>query len=150
MAPNILLLGASGFIGGTTLDTLIQIHPSYSVTALVRTPYQASTLKASYPNANLTTVIGSLTTPGSLTREASKASIILQLANGDHEDGTTALLNASVSSSHPHSTKGGKRYYIHLSGAANLLDLTLPPGSPASRSYTDTTDLPLISAFPHT
>ena len=142
MAPRVLLLGASGYIGGTVLNHLVKSHPDHNIVAVVRTATQAATIKSSYPS--ITTTIGSLDTPDVLTTEASRASIVLQLANSDHDVGTDALLNALAS------TTATKTFYIHLSGAANLLDLTLAPGLPAPRSWTDTTDLPTISAFTNT
>ncbi|KAL2826643.1 hypothetical protein BDW59DRAFT_62768 [Aspergillus cavernicola] len=145
MSPNILLLGASGYIGGSTLSTLLKTHPSWNITALVRTESHASTIKSAFPFPNLSTIIGSLETPDILTTEATKASIIIQLANGDHEPGTDTLLAAIKSTATPHS----KKYYIHLSGAATVLDLSLPLGAPPSRTWNDTDDLHEILKFPH-
>jgi nucleoside-diphosphate-sugar epimerase len=142
MAPRIFLLGASGYIGGTVLNHLAKSHPDYDIVALARTPTQAETIKTTYPS--ITTTIGSLDTSDVLVTEASRSSIVLQLADADHNAGTDALITALASA------KAKKKFYIHLSGAANLLDLTLAPGLPAPRSWTDTTDLPTISTFPHT
>ncbi|KAJ5954527.1 hypothetical protein N7501_008806 [Penicillium viridicatum] len=146
MPPKILLIGASGYIGGSTLSSLLESHPSWDVTAIVRNEEQASAIHDAYPGIPLSTVIGTLDTPGVLISEAAKASITLQLANGDHNVGTDTLLSAIASSTTPESA----RYYIHLSGAATVLDLALAPGSPPSRSWDDTSDLSAILDLPAT
>ncbi|CAG8015737.1 unnamed protein product [Penicillium salamii] len=146
MPPRILLIGASGYIGGSTLSSLLRSHPSWDVTAIVRNEQQASAIHDKYPDITLSTVIGSLDTPGVLVSEAAKASITLQLANGDHDVGTDTILSAIASSTTPKSA----RYYIHLSGGATVLDLALAPGSPPSRSWDDVSDLSAILDLPAT
>lgn len=146
MTSNILLIGASGYIGGSTLSALVQKHPSWHITVIVRNQDQASTIQNTFPAAAISTIIGSLETAEVLATEAAKASITLQLANGDHDAGTDALLAAIGSAARPASSK----YYIHLSGAATVLDLALAPGLPPSRSWNDTSDLPEILNLPAT
>lgn len=148
-SPRILLLGASGYIGGSTLTTLLEKTHDWHIAVLVRNEVQASAIHQTYPgkSPSLSTIIGSLSTPEILTTEATKASIVLQLANGDHEEGTDTLLAALTATS---SRAARYRYYIHLSGAATVMDLTRAPGLPATRSWNDTTDLSTILAFPST
>ena len=146
MPFNILLIGASGYIGGSTLSALVEKHPSWHVTVIVRNQNQASTIQNAFPAASISTIIGSLETAELLAAETAKASITLQLANGDHDAGTDALL-AAISSA---ATPAHNKYYIHLSGAATVLDLALAPGLPPSRSWNDTSDLPEILNLPVT
>lgn len=146
MTFTILLVGASGYIGGSTLSALVEKHPSWHVTVIVRNQNQASAIRNAFPAASISTIIGSLETSEILATEAVKASITLQLANGDHDTGTDALLAAIGSAARPASSK----YYIHLSGAATVLDLALAPGFPPSRSWNDTSDLPEILTLPAT
>ncbi|KAJ5095579.1 NAD(P)-binding protein [Penicillium alfredii] len=146
MTISILLLGASGYIGGSTLATLLERHPTWNVTALARNEDQASKIQAAFPSTKLSTVLGSLDTPDILATEAAKASITLQLANGDHDAGTNALLSAVRSAATLESCK----YYIHLSGAATVLDFSLAPGLAPGRSWNDTSDLPAILSLPST
>ncbi|OJJ80042.1 NAD-dependent epimerase/dehydratase family protein, partial [Aspergillus glaucus CBS 516.65] len=146
MTFNILLIGSSGYIGGSTLSALVEKHPSWHITVIVRNENQASTIQNAFPAAAISTIIGSLDIAEVLATEAAKASITLQLANGDHDAGTDALLAAIGSVARPESSK----YYIHLSGAATVLDLALAPGLPPSRSWNDTSDLPEILNLPAT
>ena len=146
MPFNILLISASGYISGSTLSALLEKHPSWHITVFVRNQDQASTIQNEFPAAAISIIIGSLKTADVLATEAAKASIILQLANSDHDAGTNALLAAISSAARPTSSK----YYIHLSGAATVLDLTLAQGLPPSRSWNDTSDLPEILNLPAT
>lgn len=67
--------GATGYIGGDALYTLMQAHPDYDVTALVRNIDKGAQVASQYPTIKL--VYGNLDNVELLEQEARKADIVL-------------------------------------------------------------------------
>ena len=143
MSPHIFITGATGYIGGTTLNHLLAAYPDLSITAIVRTATEATTLQAAHPSVS--TVLGNLDSRSLLMAEAAKADLVLHMANADHEAGTLALVDGMA-------TKNGadKGVFIHTSGSANLLDpITLNDTlGQSAEVYSDIADYERIAAFP--
>ena len=153
MAPHIFLVGATGYVGGTLLNHLRTKNPSLSVTALVRTPEHAKTVSAAYPA--VTTVLGDLDSHDTLVAEATKADIVIQCSNGDHEAGILSLADGVTERNKTVQQKGGfKPVLILISGSANLVSgsanlIQLPPtyGEKVERVYSDVADAETIRTF---
>lgn len=137
------MTGATGFAGGAMLHTLTQTFPDFHITALVRASNQAASLQEEYPNVE--TVIGTLDSRNLLVKEAAKADIVLHASNADHEAGTFSLLDGLKSK-----CSIDKGVFIHISGAASLINLTsICPGS-SGKVYSDIDDADEIYNLPET
>ncbi|KAF3906450.1 hypothetical protein ABW20_dc0105805 [Dactylellina cionopaga] len=69
--------GITGYIGGTTAATLIQKHPEYELTALVRNSEQVEQVKSAFPDVN--TVLGDLDSLDIIKAESAKADIVFRM-----------------------------------------------------------------------
>ncbi|KZV72598.1 NAD(P)-binding protein [Peniophora sp. CONT] len=87
---NVFLTGATGYLGGATLQLLMQ-KPDLSITALVRSKDKAAKLE----HFGVKTVLGSLDDAALLEAEAAKADAIVQGASHDHINGVNALLKGA-------------------------------------------------------
>lgn len=112
MAPSVFLTGVTGYIGGDFLAALYEKHSDWDITAMVRNSSKGAKVAKAFPKVKL--VYGDLESAELLEEEASKADIVYQFANCDHEAGTAALIKGMQRSSKP------KVYYIHTSGTGIL------------------------------
>lgn len=144
MSPRIFITGATGYVGGTVLHTILQAHPDWLVTALVRTKEQATAVLTQHPSINI--LHGDLDDSHVLTTAASESDIILHLANCDHEPSVHALLagiRQRASSSPAH--------FIHLSGALNLAHESITNkswGEPSSKVFNDWAGVGELTSLP--
>ncbi|KAF8544786.1 nucleoside-diphosphate-sugar epimerase [Trichophaea hybrida] len=143
MAPKIFATGATGYIGGTVLDTIISAHPDYSITVLVRSDEKAAPLKSAYPS--IQTVIGDLDSSDVITSAVKDADIVLHFADCDHVSSATTIVSTLAASQSP-------KYLIHTSGSAILSDISKPElfGTEITPDleYNDVTTLSTITSFP--
>ncbi|KAF8247493.1 NAD(P)-binding protein [Wilcoxina mikolae CBS 423.85] len=143
MAPKIFATGATGYIGGTALNTIISAHPDYSITALVRNDEKAAHVKSAYPSIH--TVIGDLDSSDVIASAVKDADIVLHFADCDHVASATTIVSALATSQTP-------KYLIHTSGSAILADVSKPElfGKEITPDleYNDVTTLPTITSFP--
>ncbi|KAF4332903.1 NAD dependent epimerase dehydratase family [Fusarium beomiforme] len=126
-SPRILLTGATGYVGGSVLTTILS-NPSLAnlpITALVRTQAQASTL-SSLPIKPL--LFTSLDDTTFLTRTASTHDIVIHAANGYHIPSAQALIQGLAQRKRE---TGRDVHYIHNSGTSNFGD------RPVSKTYTE-------------
>ncbi|TFY68537.1 hypothetical protein EVG20_g3523 [Dentipellis fragilis] len=114
---QVLITGATGYIGGTVVQLLLA-HPkrdTFEITAYVRSEEKAKVLQT----FGLKTAIGTFNESDKLTDLASKADVVINIADADHFAGNKALLNGLK-----------KRYestkkvpaFIHTSGTGVLND----------------------------
>ncbi|KAG4434678.1 hypothetical protein IFR05_009824, partial [Cadophora sp. M221] len=75
--PTILLTGATGYIGGHTLQHLLLTHPEWNIAVLVRTESQAKLIHNQYPGARIQTIVGCLEDLELVGRCASEADVML-------------------------------------------------------------------------
>ena len=68
--------GASGYVGGELLYTLLKAHPDYKISALVRDSGKAKIISEAYPNVRI--VLGELESTPLIEEEAAKADIIVR------------------------------------------------------------------------
>lgn len=150
MAVKVFITGVTGFVGGTVLTDLVErekndpsgvIHPSLSLTVLVRTATQASKINAVHPTVK--TVIGDFNSHDLLVTNARNSDIVLHIA-GDFESGIFSLIEGLASQ--PSDRKG---IFIHVTGSASLIDLQNPDyGNDSAKVYSDVDDYTEIMAFP--
>lgn len=87
-SPRIFVTGVSGYLGGHVVAKLVQRHPEWHVVALVRTEEQKKIVLARWPQ--LEAVVGDLDDSAVLTKEASRADVVLR------EYSMNSLLGSSV------------------------------------------------------
>ncbi|MCJ1466374.1 hypothetical protein MMC07_004993 [Pseudocyphellaria aurata] len=108
MAPKIFFTGATGYIGGDALYTLVQTHPDYDITCLVRNSDKGAQIASQYSKVKL--VYGDLDDTTLLEQEAQKADIVLH-----HENSVRALVKGMAARS-----ENQPGYLIHTSGTGIL------------------------------
>ncbi|KAK0616314.1 NAD dependent epimerase/dehydratase family protein [Immersiella caudata] len=144
MAPKILLTGATGFIGGTVLTTLLaspseslKTHP---ITILLRSSSAAATLTATYGDRVKPILYSGLDDTEKTTSVASSHDIVINCTLGYHAPSGLALIRGLAQRK---VTTGQPVWYIHTSGTSNLGDRPVSGKylhSPADRSFNDATD----------
>jgi len=116
MAKQVFITGATGYIGGTILNELVQNHSSeYEVIALVRSEASAAKVKA----AGASVILGTYDQPELLVKAAQTSDIIIHTGDSaDHAGSAQAILQGIAqrpSSSRP-------VIYIHTSGTGVISD----------------------------
>ncbi|KAK1756295.1 hypothetical protein QBC47DRAFT_343028 [Echria macrotheca] len=125
--PKILLTGATGFMGGTILTTLLSSSSTSSsqeiplpITCLVRTPEAAAKLTATYGPSLLHPILfASLDDTSSLTTAASSHDIVIHTSLSYHTPSALALLAGLAQRKR---VTGQKVWMIHTSGTSNVAD----------------------------
>ncbi|KAH8827821.1 hypothetical protein DL96DRAFT_1119292 [Flagelloscypha sp. PMI_526] len=125
--PTILLLGGSGYIGGTFLRILEEKVPeTYLITVLLRDVKGASymkrvgQLKGLTPLLKIETLLGDLSDLEKIEKSASTHSVVINAIGKEDFDSTEAILKGleKYSQNNP----GKPPAYIHLSGAPIFFD----------------------------
>lgn len=134
---NIVLVGATGFVGGTILSRLSHTHPHIHITCLIRREEAATVLTSRY--TNVTPIVSQDLSLSFLTALASKADLIIN-ASGDNVPEICALLDGLAS----HAAADPPRpRLISLTGPRSLIDLSQPITgtlNPGSRPWSDIDD----------
>ncbi|KAF7197422.1 hypothetical protein HII31_01232 [Pseudocercospora fuligena] len=106
--------GGTGYIGGTVLDTLVQKHPAYEITALLRNvPANFASL---YPNVKI--VRGDYDASETLSKAASEADIVVHNGDSDHQPSLTAIVKGLLDSN----SASKPKFLLHLSGTGIIAD----------------------------
>lgn len=121
---QILLVGATGYVGGTVLSFLFS-SPSptlsnLSIAVLVRRPQQAEKLRAAYGTRIRTVQWLGLHDPDSIEQIAASYDIIINAGTGFVAEGAKAFVGGlarRIGGDHP------VPWLIHTSGCTNLVDL---------------------------
>ena len=113
MAPKLFLTGVTGYIGGDFIHILSQKHPDWEVTCLVRNSDKGAKVVAAYPKVRL--VYGDLDSVDIIEEESSKADIIYNFANCDHEASAKAIARGMDKR-----TSDSPSFLIHTSGTGIL------------------------------
>ncbi|KAK5137823.1 hypothetical protein LTR08_006591 [Meristemomyces frigidus] len=119
---KIFITGATGYIGGDALYTIVNAHPEYEITALVRNSDKGAVVAKDYVRVKL--VYGNLDDVKLLEEEAKKADVVCHFADADHEASVKALLKGLAA--HDASRPG---FFIHTSGTGILLFEDLATGT---------------------
>ncbi|KAM7183546.1 hypothetical protein V8F33_013518 [Rhypophila sp. PSN 637] len=144
MATQVLILGATGHIGGAVLDDLLNTQPDVTVIAQVRSDKDSNVLKSQYSRFEntLQIVVGSYNDPA-LNSAVQAASIVINCgpdaANEENIRSLLATLASSITANKP-------KFYIGTTGAALIWDS--PSGNPDARTWDDVTDIDDILALP--
>lgn len=143
MAPSVFLTGATGYIGGDALYRIVEAHPDWDITAIVRNSDKGAKVAQQYPKVHL--VYGDLDSTELLEEEASKADIVYHFANCDHAASATALLKGLARSSK------SEVFYIHTSGTGILTAETFDKeawGENLTKSHDDWEGIKELWALP--
>ncbi|KAJ5520952.1 Semialdehyde dehydrogenase NAD-binding [Penicillium fimorum] len=106
---KLFITGATGYIGGDSLATLVVNHPEFSYSALVRNAEKAEQVKSQYPCVRI--VMGDLDDSVLLERESAAADIVL------HHVGAAKAIIAGLVAGH---TKENPGYLLHTGGTGIL------------------------------
>ncbi|KKY34107.1 putative nad dependent epimerase dehydratase family protein [Diaporthe ampelina] len=132
--PKILLLGATGYIGGTVLHYLTQsaaLARCLPISVLVRGADRADKLKSAYGDQISTVPLTTLDDLGLITRLASEHDIVVNAGTGFHPASAEALVHglakrkAATAGGNSGSGEGGSevpQWIIHTSGCSNIAD----------------------------
>ncbi|KAF3006672.1 hypothetical protein E8E13_008546 [Curvularia kusanoi] len=110
---KILLIGATGYIGGEILHTLKQAnHPGLHVTSLVRDASKAQQVQRAYPKVN--TILGDLDDTDLIREQSKAADVVLNFAATGHAASAQAIAEG-LQARQKETKKPG--YWIQISGA---------------------------------
>ncbi|KAE9406930.1 NAD(P)-binding protein [Gymnopus androsaceus JB14] len=124
MTLRILLTGATGYVGGTTLTTLLARGGDVKITCLVRGNNRAALLRKQLAVA---TVVVDLDDTEKVKKAAAEADVVINAANADHPTGAQALVDGLEDRLN---ATGKKCIIVHLSGTGSLADQS--KGEPSS------------------
>ncbi|VUC35444.1 unnamed protein product [Clonostachys rosea] len=144
---KIFLTGASGYIGGDFLHLLNKLHPEYQVRALVRGTAKIKAVQEAFDGSQLQVVEGDLDDSSLISREASEANIIINLAASGHLGSAEAIHQALSKSG-----DCGSPYWIQISGgsvvaAAEVTDKTRISGTGSESTWDDIRDIDALHTF---
>lgn len=124
---SILVLGATGYIGGALISRLKQDIPTAQLTALVRNPAHAGVLRGNFAlnrsaerayilfvDLGLSVVLGDVEDLGRVVSLASSADIVINAAVSGH----IPLIQAILAGQRSHPDNRRKTALIHLSRSA--------------------------------
>lgn len=114
---SILLIGATGYIGGSILSRLLDHprFPTFSLSAIIRSPEKAKELQALKVN----TVLGSFSDQELVQNLASEADIVVNAADADNLEASLAILRGAKQRFEKTQTP---TTLIHTSGTGVLTD----------------------------
>ncbi|KAI0077637.1 NAD-P-binding protein [Panus rudis PR-1116 ss-1] len=114
---DILLTGATGYIGGTVLARLLE-HPdarTFEITALIRSSEKAQ----KFESFGIKTVVASFEDEAKVEELASKAHVVINAVSADDLKGAQAILRGLKKR---HETTGDVPILIHTSGTGTFAD----------------------------
>ncbi|CAH0057632.1 unnamed protein product [Clonostachys solani] len=145
---KIFLTGASGYIGGDFLHLLNKLHPEYQVKALVRGAAKIEAVKGAFDSNQVQVVEGDLDNSSLISRQATGADIVVNLAASGHLQSVEAIHRGlSAKSKDPSSP-----YWIQISGgsvvaAAEVTDKTRVSGTGSDVIWDDLLDIEALKTF---
>uniref|UniRef100_A0A8H7KDL6 NAD-dependent epimerase/dehydratase domain-containing protein n=1 Tax=Bionectria ochroleuca TaxID=29856 RepID=A0A8H7KDL6_BIOOC len=145
---KIFLTGASGYIGGDFLHLLNKLHPEYQVKALVRDATKIEAVKKAFDSNQVQVVEGDLDDSSLISRETSRADIVINLAASGHFQSVEAIHQALSTRFRDHSSP----YWIQISGgsvvaAAEVTNKTRISGAGSDFIWDDLLDIEALKTF---
>ncbi|PVH77911.1 NAD(P)-binding protein [Cadophora sp. DSE1049] len=137
--PTIFLTGATGYIGGHTLQLITTQHPEWNIITLLRTGTQAKIIRKQFPG--IQTVVGSLEDLDVVAKCAAEADVVLQLASS-HLDSSTSMISSMAR------TPGKHKTLIQLSSLSTLQNAPNGYGKPSDIIYNDLNQPTFIARIP--
>ncbi|KAG8156616.1 hypothetical protein KVR01_013567 [Diaporthe batatas] len=113
MAPNILITGVTGYVGGTVFNTIVTAHPEYNITVLLRNPQPSFSEK--YPNVKV--LKGEFGDFELLKDAASKADVVVHHGDSDN----VAAVRALLAGASERAAASLPAFYIHLGGTGIIV-----------------------------
>lgn len=136
---NIFFTGASGYIGGTVLQHLLQsnVGQRAHVSAIVRPSKQnAAVIEQLRQHKNVEVVEGSHDDFDLVSKHAEAADVVIHTANSADDVPSAKGILAGLSK--PLAAGRGKRFYMHTSGTGELIDNSKGMfAAPDSEIYSD-------------
>ncbi|KAF8603087.1 NAD(P)-binding protein [Ceratobasidium sp. AG-I] len=111
---TIFILGATGYVGGSLLVSLLTEYPSAKFSALVRKAAAGEAVKALAPE-RITIIQGSHSDHELIQTQVQKADIVLNIADADDLELTKSIVKGLEK-------KNSKGIFIHTSGSAVIID----------------------------
>ncbi|KAK4217564.1 hypothetical protein QBC37DRAFT_414747 [Rhypophila decipiens] len=144
MASKVLLIGATGNIGGAVLDSLLKDYPGVTVIAQVRSEEDSTILKNQYAqyNKTLQIVVAASIDSEALKQAAESAAVVLNCGPDVAQENNINKLLSTLACSITDQPK----FYVGTTGAASMWDE--PVGSPEARTWDDVSDIDDLLAFP--
>ncbi|KAL1607790.1 hypothetical protein SLS60_002726 [Paraconiothyrium brasiliense] len=142
MTIKVFATGVTGYVGGDALHTILQAHPDWQYSFLVRDRSRLGSITNDY--SSISVVEGDLNSLDILKNESAAADIVLHFASSDDAPAVRAILEGLGSDSRT-------RFLIHTSGTANLLYDDIVSGNVGNKStkvYDDIADISTITSFP--
>ncbi|OJJ74970.1 hypothetical protein ASPBRDRAFT_205022 [Aspergillus brasiliensis CBS 101740] len=139
MAPmKILLLGATGFVGGSVLHELLDLrdeqNAGFQITVAVRRQDQAEILSK---RGLRTILIAGLDDDAALEDSARDHDIVVNAATGQHSGAPKALIRGLGKR---REQNGQDTHFIHLSGTTNIAVPTITPSPYKLQCFSDEDD----------
>ncbi|KAI0671416.1 NAD-P-binding protein [Trametes maxima] len=138
---SIFITGATGYIGGSILQRLLQ-HPNFEITALIRNTDKAKQLETQF---GVKSVVGSLQDLDKLSSAAENTHVFVHMASSDDVEAIKAILRGLKAR---HDKTGDVPLLIHTSGLGVIADNAR--GTYASDKIYSDLDLATIEALPPT
>ncbi|KAJ7255639.1 hypothetical protein C8J57DRAFT_598416 [Mycena rebaudengoi] len=142
---QVFLTGATGFIGGTVLRTLLERNDykrgDVKITCLVRGEERAELVR----KLGVEVVVGDLADVDIVKRAAAAADVVIDAANADFPKGGRAILDGLKER---HASTGRTSIFVHTSGTGALTDNA--GGKFASEKIYEDIDCADIRAIPET
>ncbi|CAE6337131.1 unnamed protein product [Rhizoctonia solani] len=137
---SIFLTGATGYIGGSLLVSLVQKYPTTKIAALVRNPEDLNAVSAVGPTVRV--VLGSHSDRELLIGEVSIAEFVFQVSNSDDIE----LVQNIVTGLKLRKEKTGKRaLYFHVTGTMTYADEATGEINQDYKMWSDTDKVRLMS-----
>ncbi|ROW15886.1 hypothetical protein VPNG_02558 [Cytospora leucostoma] len=151
LTPRILLLGATGYIGGTVLHHLLDsTHPllgEHAISVLVRGPDRVAELKEAYGDRISPVLYSGLDDIDLITKLASQHDIVVNAGTGFHPASAEALVHGLSRRLHEESGGETRRpWIIHTSGCSNISDNPIAGDSHPDRWFDDADS---VSVYEH-
>lgn len=140
-SPRILLTGATGFIGGTILDTLLKSDSNFPkkepITLLLRDASRTAILSKTFQTRINPIIYQGLDDLAATTAVASQHDLVINATLGFHDASAKALLQGLAQRK---AQTGRDVYMIQLSGASNLADQPITGTYLEEREFDDLAD----------
>lgn len=135
--PPILLLGATGYVGGTVLHRLLSstdtVLANVQVSALVRGQERADKLKATYGDRIECILFRDYDETDLLADIASQHDVVVNAGSGFHPASAEALVRGLAAGP----DRGQPKWMIHTSGCSNISDRPLTGQAFPDREWDD-------------
>ncbi|KAH8590665.1 nucleoside-diphosphate-sugar epimerase [Bisporella sp. PMI_857] len=144
MSPKIFLTGGTGYIGGSVLVALVQQHPEYEITVLLRRV--PPNFRETFLNVKI--VEGNFDDVELISATAALNDIVIHNGKSKHEPSIKAHIAGLLRSATPSSP----RFLIRLGGTGAIADWADPTyyGKKNPKVWSDINDIDTITSLPDT